>query len=109
MRRFSLGWAKAYSDDDYALFSGFTIRGKKKEMFDSYFVELVLNYKNRMQIESKAGGSTRFNVSQTILSNLSFKQPSVPEQTTFGNFFKTLDDTITLHKRKLDRLKEFNK
>lgn len=25
-----VGWAKAYLDEDYALFSGFTIRGKKK-------------------------------------------------------------------------------
>ena len=29
-----------------------------------------------------------------------------PEQTAIGNFFHSLDNTITLHKRKLDRFKE---
>jgi len=31
------------------------------------------------------------------------------EQTSIGNFFRTLDDTITLYKRKLDGLKELKK
>ncbi|ACL21966.1 restriction modification system DNA specificity domain protein [Desulfitobacterium hafniense DCB-2] len=35
--------------------------------------------------------------------------PMLPEQTAIGNFFRTLDDTITLHKRKLDKLKELKK
>lgn len=99
-----VGWVKAYTDNEYALFSGFTIRGKKKAEFDNYFVELSLNSKNRRQIESKAGGSTRFNVSQVILSSIVILQPSYKEQTTISNFFRTLDDTITLHKRKLDGL-----
>jgi len=104
-----VGWVKAYTDNEYALFSGFTIRGKKKAEFDNYFVELSLNSKNRKQIESKAGGSTRFNVSQVILSSIVILQPSYKEQTTISLFFRTLDDTINLHKRKLDGLRELKK
>ena len=32
--------------------------------------------------------------------------PSLPEQTSIGTFFRTIDDSITLHKRKLDLLKQ---
>ncbi|MIM12049.1 restriction endonuclease subunit S, partial [Listeria monocytogenes] len=35
--------------------------------------------------------------------------PSVEEQQKIGAFFKQLDDTITLHQRKLDLLKETKK
>ena len=35
--------------------------------------------------------------------------PSIEEQTKIGNFFKQLDDTIALHQRKLDLLKEQKK
>ena len=35
--------------------------------------------------------------------------PTIKEQETISNFFHTLDDTITLYKRKLDKLKELKK
>ena len=101
-----VGWAKAYTDNEYALFSGFSIRGKKKDEFDNFFVELSLNSKNRPQIESKAGGSTRFNVSQSILNEVELLEPTLPEQTSIGNFFRTLDSLIAATQRKLDGLKQ---
>ena len=104
-----VGWAKAYTDDEYALFSGFSIRGNKKSDFDNCFIELSLNSKNRAQIESKTGGSTRFNVNQSILSDVAIFQPNLTEQTAIGNFFHALDKTITLLKRKLDKLKQLKK
>ncbi|MBT8924674.1 restriction endonuclease subunit S [Lactobacillus delbrueckii subsp. bulgaricus] len=36
-------------------------------------------------------------------------QPSEEEQQKIGSFFKQLDDTIALHQRKLDLLKEQKK
>jgi len=104
-----VGWAKAYLDDEYALFSGFSIRGKMKSKSHNKFIELSLNGKSRKQIESKAGGSTRYNVSQSILNDVAILLPTVPEQTAIGNFFRTLDNTITLHKRKLEGLKKLKK
>lgn len=99
-----VGWAKAYLDDKYALYSGFTIRGKKEVAFNSFFVEHSLNNTGRRQIERKAGGSTRFNVSQGILNTLLVKLPSYEEQNQIGTLFKKLDDTIALHQRELDNL-----
>jgi len=91
-----VGWAKAYLDDEYALFSGFSIRGKKKATYDAHFIQLALNGSNRKQIESKAGGSTRFNVSQGILNEVRMLQPSIEEQTKVGAFFSHLDSLIAL-------------
>lgn len=99
-----VGWAKAYLDEEYALYSGFSIRGKKKKNFDAYFVELALNFSNRKQIERKAGGSTRFNVSQSILNSIEILMPENSEQTKISSFFKQLDKTITLHQRELELL-----
>lgn len=41
-----------------------------------------------------------------VVSNLEYLQPSEEEQQKIGSFFKQLDDTIALHQRKLDLLKE---
>ena len=104
--RNEVGWAKAYLENEFALYSGFTIRGKKIFDFDAFFVELSINGKNREQIESKAGGSTRFNVSQSILKSVVISEPSLVEQKKISTFFKHLDDTIALHQRKLTLLEQ---
>ncbi|PGO57984.1 restriction endonuclease subunit S [Bacillus thuringiensis] len=101
-----VGWAKAYRQEEYALYSGFSIRGKKKSDFDAKFIELSLNNSNREQIERQAGGSTRFNVSQSILKSIEILEPSIEEQIEIGNFFERLDDTIALHQQELTILKQ---
>ncbi|WP_309260429.1 restriction endonuclease subunit S [Bacillus cereus] len=101
-----VGWAKAYRQEEYALYSGFSIRGKKKSNFDAEFIELSLNNSNREQIERKAGGSTRFNVSQSILKSIEILEPSIEEQIKIGDFFKKLDNTIALHQQELTTLKQ---
>ena len=100
-----VGWAKAYKEDHYALYSGFAIRGKRISSYNAYFIELTLNYANRKEIKRRAGGSTRFNVSQEILNSLNVLTPSISEQNQIDLFFTKIDDTITLHQRKLDKLK----
>ncbi|WP_229442067.1 restriction endonuclease subunit S [Enterococcus sp. BWT-B8] len=65
--------------------------------FNPHFVELSLNSINRKQIEKKAGGSTRFNVSQTILNSLELLMPKIEEQNKIDKFFKQLDNTVVLH------------
>jgi len=49
------------------------------------------------------------NLSGSIVKNLVLKVPNFEEQKKIGAFFKQLDDTITLHQRKLDLLKEQKK
>ncbi|MDB7284947.1 restriction endonuclease subunit S, partial [Enterococcus faecium] len=46
-----------------------------------------------------------YSLFKTLQQNL----PSYEEQRKIGSFFKQLDDTITLHQRKLDLLKEQKK
>ncbi|MFG5571124.1 restriction endonuclease subunit S, partial [Enterococcus faecalis] len=36
-------------------------------------------------------------------------RPNIEEQVRIGNLFKQIDNTITLHQRKLDQLKELKK
>lgn len=104
-----VGWSKAYLEDEYSLYSGFTIRGKKKNKYDALFIELNLNSSSRKQIERKAGGSTRYNVNQSILNSIVIREPRLEEQTKIGSLFKQLDQTITLHQHELDALKETQK
>lgn len=107
--REEVGWAKAYLEEKYALYSGFSIRGKKQNEFNSHFIELTLNSVNRKQLERKAGGSTRFNVSQNILNNVKIFSPTIEEQNKIDKLFKIFNDAITLHQRKLEQLRELKK
>jgi len=43
------------------------------------------------------------------LNNMMFWYPSIEEQTKIGHFFKTLDNLISLHQRKLDKIKSLKK
>ena len=104
-----VGWAKAYKEDRYALYSCFAIRGKRISSYNAYFIELTLNYANRKEVERRAGGSTRFNVSQEILNSLTVLTPLISEQNQIDLFFTKIDNTIALHQRKLDLLKEQKK
>lgn len=107
--RNEVGWAKAYLQDQYALYSGFSIRGKKKHEYKAKFIECSLNGKNRVQIESKAGGSTRYNVSQGILKNIKMLVPSLEEQLKISDFFNYLENSIVIRQQELDTLKRTKK
>ncbi|HGK2405096.1 TPA: restriction endonuclease subunit S, partial [Streptococcus pneumoniae] len=49
------------------------------------------------------------NINQDSLSLIQVGLPNLKEQEKIGSFFKQLDDTIALHQRKLDLLKEQKK
>lgn len=104
-----VGLSKAYLEYKYALYSGFTIRGKKKVNYNPRFIELSLNVKNRKEIERKAGGSTRYNISQKILNEINIFTPDLNEENKIGDFITKLDDTIALHQDKLEKLKQLKK
>lgn len=48
-------------------------------------------------------------LSKTVINSVSVSVPNFEEQQKIGSFFKQLDDTIALHQRKLDLLKETKK
>ncbi|WP_461225267.1 restriction endonuclease subunit S [Lacticaseibacillus suihuaensis] len=48
-------------------------------------------------------------INQTELSKQPISSPTITEQQKIGSFFKQLDDTIALHQRKLEDLKQLKK
>ncbi|NLS63264.1 restriction endonuclease subunit S [Lactiplantibacillus plantarum] len=54
-------------------------------------------------------GSTFESINSTDIKEAIISVPAIKEQDKIGSFFKQLDNTITLHQRKLDLLKEQKK
>ena len=63
-----------------------------------------------MQLDSVLVSGAQPNVLSKEIDSFNFMIPIlVQEQQKIGSFFKQLDDTIALHQRKLDLLKEQKK
>jgi len=60
----------------------------------------------REQFILLAQGISRYNISKTKAMDIKISLPKLEEQVRIGKFFKQLDNLITLHQRKLDKLKE---
>ncbi|EEM13839.1 MULTISPECIES: restriction endonuclease subunit S [Bacillus] len=109
--REDVGKCSVYLDEkEYCLFGGFVIRGKKIAEYEPYFLKLNLETPLiRHQIGSKSGGSTRFNVSQSILSSVEIKIPSINEQKKISKFMDLFNKKIQLQQQKIDLLQEQKK
>ena len=59
--------------------------------------------------ESVAAGSTFLEISGKALGNIEILMPKELEQNKVSNYFLKLDNLITLHQRKLDKLKNIKK
>jgi type I restriction enzyme, S subunit len=76
---------------------------------DSYFL-LTQSEEWSQKMKQTAASATMQIVNKTDFSNISTYVPvHKEEQEKIGSFFKQLDDTIALHQRKLDLLKEQKK
>src|SRR5699024_1810303 len=75
---------------------------------DSYFIYSRTNEIKRYG-EVTGAGSTFFEVSGKQMSKMPIMIPELSEQKKIGSFFEQLDNTIALHQRKLDLLKEQKK
>ncbi|WP_044444894.1 restriction endonuclease subunit S [Bacillus spizizenii] len=76
--------------------------------YNTYFVYSI-GHKIKEFALKHASGSTFLEISGRQLRKMVLFVPSLEEQTQIGNFFKQLDDTIALHQRELDALKETKK
>ena len=87
------------------------LRARLKKEYDSYYwfaLTQINQYKINIKIITKPA------VNQASFTTVDFKKlnfmfPNLKEQQRIGSFFKQLDDTIALHQRKLDLLKEQKK
>ncbi|ARR88283.1 Type I restriction-modification system, specificity subunit S (plasmid) [Lactococcus lactis subsp. lactis bv. diacetylactis] len=73
--------------------------------------QFLFSYINAHQYYFKAQGAgmSQLNISKGSVENFISFVPIIEEQKKIGTFFKQLDNTITLHQRKLDLLKEQKK
>ena len=78
--------------------------------FDNYYLAFMLRSAPiRKKFQLLAQGISRYNISKNKVMEMYIPVPSIEEQQKIGAFFKHLDDTIALHQRKLDLLKEQKK
>ena len=78
-------------------------------MHPTFLAITISNGKQQKELSKRAQGKSVVHIGNSDLKEVALQFPSLPEQTAIGNFFRTLDDAITLHKRKLDGLKELKK
>lgn len=81
------------------------------ESLDSTYLQYQLNEGEefkRFAILQKQGGSRTY-MYLSKLKNMRITMPKLDEQIKIGEFFKQLDDTIALHQRELNSLKNLKK
>ena len=76
--------------------------------YDSHFIMQWLKLQKQKIIDKYLQGG-QGNLSGSIVKDLVLNVPNFEEQQKIGSFFKQLDNTIALHQRKLDLLKEQKK
>ena len=76
------------------------------EKYDSLFIYEMLNAPEiREKIVKQSQGNTQIYVNWSVISSTEYYIPEKEEQMKIGEFFHTLDHLITLHQRKLEKLK----
>ena len=73
------------------------------------YINALLSTNNFQKEVHKSLGATINQITGKDFSMMNFLTPKLEEQNKIGSFFKQLDNTITLHQRKLDLLKEQKK
>ena len=86
---------------------------KFKEEVSAYYIYIMListAYKNEIRSMASGTSSSMYNIPQDRFLNLHMRiTPSKAEQEAIGRYFSRLDHLITLHQRKLEKLKELKK
>ena len=91
-------------------FSGFLIRFRDDYGIDKDFKKFMFKIeKIRNQLISQATDSANKNISQQAIANLDITVPQETEQRKVGLFFSTLDSLLSLHQRKLEKLRQIKK
>ena len=96
--------------DGIVYFAGFLIRARIKSEYDAEFIfqnTLCSKYEKYIKITSQRSGQPGVNAQE--YAEYSFLIPKYKEQKQIGKYFYYLDNLITLHQRKLDKLKNIKK
>ena len=74
-------------------------------------IKYLFSYINAHQryFKLQGAGSSQLNISRGSVENFEVLLPSKDEQKKIGEYFSNIDNLITLHQRKLEKLKEYKK
>jgi len=79
-----------------------------KDEYNPYFI-YSMGSKIKTKAETIASGSTFLEISGRMLGNIEISCPKENEQIKIGKYFNKLDNLITLHQSKLEKLKNIKK
>ncbi|MGZ1420851.1 restriction endonuclease subunit S [Streptococcus thermophilus] len=82
---------------------------KSSENDQRFLYQMMLTPEMQYKIFKKTTPGVQSKINKTDFKMIETRLPSLEEQQKIGSFFKQLDDTIALHERKLDLLKEQKK
>ena len=95
---------------DNVYLNSFTFGYRPNIEFDlDYLAAMLRSTTVRKKITFLAQGISRYNISKTKMMDIEVPVPSLEEQAKIGAFLSNVEQTITLHQRKLDLLKEQKK
>lgn len=86
-----------------------TLQQNHSFFIEQYFTSKLPDRELGKLVSSGARMDGLLNINYESFINIKLTVPDPKEQIKIGNFFKQLDETITLHQRKLDLLKETKK
>ena len=83
---------------------------RPSERIDSYYLAYMLRSESaRAKITLLAQGISRYNISKNKVMEIAVSLPSLDEQKMIGQYFSQLDNLITLHQRKFEKLTNVKK
>ena len=89
---------------------GWLLIRNTKEVFDLTFLCHLLGSGQMLeQYSTLAAGSTVNNLNKELVGSAIVKYPALEEQRKIGAYLERVDDLITLHQRKLERLQNIKK
>ena len=90
---------------DGCIHDGWLLIRDVQNIFDLKFLCHLLGTTQMLnQYKALAAGSTVNNLNKELVGNTRVTIPSIAEQRVLGDYFENLDNLITLHQRKLEKL-----
>ena len=90
---------------DNTYLNSFCFGYRPAEKFDLDYLAYVLRANSfRKEMTFLAQGISRYNISKNKVMEVSIPVPNLEEQTMIGQYFSNLDNLITLHQRKYNKL-----
>ena len=107
----SMSFGKPYIMGIYGcIHDGWLLIRNEKETFDLTFLCHLLGTTQMLeQYRSFAAGSTVNNLNKELVGSTIVKYPSMQEQKVIGTYFNMIDNLITLHQRKYEKLTNIKK